>query len=65
MRAYEDGVTITKGEAPLILEGNRKDILRLASHISYALKEDIGVTEQKHDDPYDFGQQDNNTEETK
>ena len=56
MRAYEDGVTITKGTAPLILSGNRKDILRLSSHITYALREDIGEgAAQQHDDPYDFG----------
>lgn len=56
MRAYEDAVTITKGTAPLILSGNRKDILRLESHITYALRDDIGGgAAQKHDDPYDFG----------
>ena len=52
MRAYEDTVTITKGEAPLILSGNRKDILRLASRIEYALRQDDGSTP---DNPYDFG----------
>ena len=52
MRAYEDAVTITKGEAPLILSGNRKDILRLASRIEYALRQDDGTTP---DNPYDFG----------
>ena len=52
MRAYEDAVTITKGEAPLILSGNRKDILRLASRIEYALRQDNAATA---DDPYDFG----------
>ena len=52
MRAYEDTVTITKGEAPLILSGNRKDILRLASRIEYALRQDDGTTP---DNPYDFG----------
>ena len=47
---------ITKGTAPLILSGNRKDILRLSSHITYALREDIGEgAAQQHDDPYDFG----------
>ena len=51
MRAYEDAVTITKGEAPLILSGNRKDILRLASRIEYALRQDNAATA---DDPYDF-----------
>lgn len=51
MRAYEDAVTITKGEAPLILSGNRKDILRLASRIEYALRQDNEATA---DDPYDF-----------
>lgn len=56
MRAYEDAVTITKGTAPLILSGNRKDILRLESHITYALRDDIGEgAAQKYDDPYDFG----------
>ena len=35
MRAYEDGVTITKGTAPLILSGNRKDILRLINRHSH------------------------------
>lgn len=65
MRAYEDKVTITKGEAPLILSGNRKDILRLASRIEYALRQDqdstpdnpydFGDNTPKHDDPYDFG----------
>ena len=49
-------MTITKGTAPLILSGNRKDILRLESHITYALRDDIGGgAAQKHDDPYDFG----------
>ena len=52
MRAYEDEVTITKGEAPLILNGNRKEILRLESRISYALHKD--TEEIAHDDPYDF-----------
>lgn len=52
MRAYEDEVTITKGEAPLILNGNRKEILRLESRISYALRKDTEVI--AHDDPYDF-----------
>lgn len=52
MRAYEDAVTITKGEAPLILSGNRKDILRLASRIEYTLRQDNAATA---DDPYDFG----------
>lgn len=52
MRAYEDEVTITKGEAPLILNGNRKEILRLESRISYALRKD--TEEIAHDDPYDF-----------
>lgn len=50
MRAYEDKVTITKGEAPLILSGNRKEILRLASHIEYVLRQDADTP----DDPYDF-----------
>ena len=50
MRAYEDKVTITKGEAPLILSGNRKEILRLASHIEYVLRQDTDTP----DDPYDF-----------
>ncbi len=36
MRMYEDGVTITKGESPLILEGARKDILRISSRIMVA-----------------------------
>lgn len=53
MRAFEDEVTITKGEAPLILNGNRKDILRLESRISFALRNSIEET--AHDDPYDFG----------
>lgn len=52
MRAYEDEVTITKGEAPLILNGNRKEILRLESRISYALHKD--TEEIAQDDPYDF-----------
>lgn len=52
MRAYEDAVTIIKGEAPLILSGNRKDILRLASRIEYTLRQDNAATA---DDPYDFG----------
>lgn len=51
MRAYEDAVTITKGEAPLILSGNRKDILRLAGRIEYALRKE----ESTPDDPYNFG----------
>ena len=60
MRAYEDTVTITKGEAPLILSGNRKDILRLASRIEYALRQDDGTTP---DNPYDFsGTADEGTE---
>lgn len=54
MRVHEDSVTISKGEAPLILEGNRKEILRLASHITYALRENP-ETQAPHDDPYDFG----------
>ena len=68
MSAYEDRVTITKGTAPLILSGNRKDILRLASHISYALREDIGNNAPRHDDPYDFGDSgtgDGNTDNSK
>lgn len=38
MRQYEDAVTITKGESPLILSGIRKDIVRLASGIEYATR---------------------------
>ena len=60
MRAYEDAVTITKGEAPLILSGNRKDILRLSSHITYALNKDKAGT---NDDPYDFSSQSGNTDD--
>ncbi|HIZ86589.1 MAG TPA: hypothetical protein IAC03_00285 [Candidatus Coprenecus pullistercoris] len=59
MRAYEDAVTITKGEAPLILSGNRKDILRLAGRIEYSLRQESGRTP---DDPYDFNHSDNNTD---
>jgi hypothetical protein len=36
MRLCEDEVSITKGEAPLILSGARKEIIRLASGILYA-----------------------------
>jgi predicted membrane protein len=36
MRMYEDPITITKGESPLILSGYRRDIFRLASGIQYA-----------------------------
>ena len=38
MRLCEDEVSITKGEAPLILSGARKEIIRLASGILYATK---------------------------
>lgn len=39
MRMYEDAITITKGESPLILNGYRRDIFKLASGIQYvALK---------------------------
>jgi hypothetical protein len=41
MRMYEDAITITKGESPLILSGYRRDLFRLASGIQYAaLKRD-------------------------
>lgn len=36
MRMYEDAITITKGESPLILSGYRRDIFKLASGIQYA-----------------------------
>ena len=62
MRAYEDAVTITKGEAPLILSGNRKDILRLASHIEYVLRQENGSTP---DDPYDLGGSPDESSDTK
>ncbi|HIZ86484.1 MAG TPA: hypothetical protein IAC04_08335 [Candidatus Coprenecus stercoravium] len=57
MRAYEDAVTITKGEAPLILSGNRKDILRLGGRIEYAVRQNSGNTP---DDPYDFSSSEQN-----
>lgn len=38
MRLFEDEVTITKGEAPLILSGARKEIIKLASGIVYVTK---------------------------
>lgn len=38
MRNYEDKVTITKGESPLIMEGIRKDIIRVASAIEFATR---------------------------
>lgn len=37
-RLYEDRITITKDENPLILTGYRKDIFRLASAIEYATR---------------------------
>ncbi len=40
MRMYEDQITLTKGEAPLILNGMRKEITRLASAIEYATRND-------------------------
>ena len=39
-RLYEDAITVTKGENPVILKGYRKDIFRLASAIEYATRSD-------------------------
>lgn len=38
MRMYEDAVTVTKGDNPIILNGYRKDIFRLAKAIEYATR---------------------------
>ncbi len=38
MRMYEDKVTITKGDSPLIINGFRKDIYRIARGIEYATR---------------------------
>jgi len=38
MRMFEDKVTITKGEPPFILQGPRKDLLRIASGIESACR---------------------------
>lgn len=40
MRLYEDKITITKEESPLILNGIRKDIIRIAGSIQYNIKRD-------------------------
>lgn len=40
MRMYEDAVTITTDESPLILKGMRKDIYRLASALEYATRKE-------------------------
>lgn len=37
MRMYEDTITITKGESPLILRGDRKEIIRIGESIMYAV----------------------------
>lgn len=38
-RMFEDRITITKDENPLILKGYRRDIFRLASAIEYATRD--------------------------
>lgn len=38
MRMYEDAITITKDESPLILKGMRKEIFRLASAIEFTTR---------------------------
>ncbi len=50
MRMFEDSVTITKGESPLILSGSRKELLRLHGLIIFAIKQNADTK----DDPYDF-----------
>lgn len=35
LRLFEDEVTLTKGESPLILSGIRKEIIRISSDITY------------------------------
>lgn len=40
MRFYEDRVTITKDDNPLILKGYRRDIFKLSSAIEYATRRD-------------------------
>ncbi len=39
MRYFEDEVSITKLESPLVIDGMRKDVYRLASSISYICRE--------------------------
>lgn len=39
MRMFEDTVTITKGESPFMVNGPRKDILRIVSGIESACRE--------------------------
>lgn len=39
MRLFEDQVTISKGEPPFIIQGPRKDILRIASGIESACRD--------------------------
>lgn len=56
MRMYEDRITITKGESPLILRGDRKEIIRLSENIMYALMD------KYEENPYDYG--DTETSET-
>lgn len=52
MRLYEDKVSITKGESPFILSGNRKELMRLSGLIRYAIMSNQQPVSK--DNPYDF-----------
>lgn len=54
MRMYEDKITITKGESPLILKGDRKEIIRLGESIMYAVNTTDEGEEVHFDDPFDY-----------
>ena len=54
MRMYEDKISITKGESPLILKGDRKEIIRIGESIMYAVNSTDNPEEVQFDDPFDY-----------
>lgn len=46
MRMFEDEITITKGESVLILQGPRKEILRISGTITFLSKKENGSEEE-------------------
>ena len=43
---FEDEITITKGESVLILQGPRKEILRISGTVTFLSKKENGPVEE-------------------
>ena len=55
MRMFEDSITITKNGTPLIIRGDKKEIVRLSDRITYAVNStDEAEPAQRNDDPFDY-----------